>query len=114
VLGSVVPDTTHDIVLMVSELATNACNHGATGFEVRVIPPESGAYIRVEVADDAPGKPALRHPPPSDTNGRGLHIVATLSDRWGVTSQEKDKEKCVWFSVRVPSAASTGDLTPPS
>ena len=100
VLGSVVPDTTDDIILMVSELATNACNHGATAFEVRVIPPASDACVRVEVVDDAPGKPVLRKPPPSDTHGRGLQIVATLSDRWGVT--RKEKEKCVWFSVAVP------------
>ena len=42
----------------------------------------------------------------SETSGRGLLIVATLADRWGVDAD--DRTKTVWFELPVALVASRG------
>ncbi|MFE0381853.1 ATP-binding protein [Streptomyces inhibens] len=74
-----------DVRLCVSELATNAIVHGTRrgrGFHV-AMSAEDG-IVRVEVHDSSPRRPRLRRPTSDDASGRGLHIVAILSDDWGV------------------------------
>jgi anti-sigma regulatory factor (Ser/Thr protein kinase) len=87
----------HDVMVMVSELATNAVKHTDGGFEV-------GAYIdgsdlRVEVSDNDPNIPQVQWVPAGATSGRGLLIVETLSDAWGVTAREGGG-KAVWFQLQ--------------
>lgn len=72
--------------LLVSELATNAIQHGAVRgrfFRVRIT--LTGAALRIAVTD-ARGErlPCEGAPAPDDTHGRGLLLVRTLSARWGV------------------------------
>ena len=54
--------------------------------------------LRVEVRDDTPRKPRLRVPIADDgTNGRGLVLVQSLADAWGVLPHGVGKS--VWFEL---------------
>jgi anti-sigma regulatory factor (Ser/Thr protein kinase) len=88
------------IAVMVSELATNALRHAETSFSVRV--EQTLGTVRIEVSDGGDGHPAVRSPEPSEPSGRGLRIVESLSDAWGVTAAQ-DAGKTVWFTLAVPS-----------
>ena len=89
-----------DVLLCVSELATNALVHGVPpgrGFLLRLVP--CGDGVRVEVHDSGEGVPAV---PQADVRepgegGRGLLLVSELADKWGVG--ERDPGKVVWFEV---------------
>ena len=78
--------------LLVSELAGNAIRHGHTPFTVRVA--VSGA-VRVEVQDGNAVVPTLQAARGDADAGRGLMLIDTLADRWGV--DEVDGGKVVWF-----------------
>jgi anti-sigma regulatory factor (Ser/Thr protein kinase) len=82
---------------MVSELATNAVSHAASGFTV-VVDRHDDA-ISVEVVDTGPGRPAVRSPRPTDRSGRGLRIVDAFADTWGI--DDREGRKAVWFTVRL-------------
>jgi len=92
-----------DVVLVVSELLTNAALHGSGPRELVVELTESA--LRVEVADGEPAKPEPRSPhEPGVPGGHGLHIVEKLCDRWGVTPREDGK--IVWLEVDTSRYAS--------
>lgn len=89
-----------DVVLCVSELATNALVHGVPpgrGFRLRLLP--CGDGVRVEVHDSGGGVPAvpLDDPGGSAEGGRGLLLVSELADKWGVG--EREPGKFVWCEV---------------
>lgn len=85
-----------DVVLLVSELASNAVQHAGTAFEVALtLPP---GRVRASVADDEPSLPQPRSPGQSEVSGRGLKIVRSLSLGWGADSISGDG-KVVWFEV---------------
>ncbi|SNR91600.1 Anti-sigma regulatory factor (Ser/Thr protein kinase) [Streptosporangium subroseum] len=75
--------------LVVSELATNAFRHGLRLAESRAREPIRLSLIRrnslvaCTLNDPGAGFPALRDPAPLDIGGLGLHIVESLSLRWG-------------------------------
>jgi anti-sigma regulatory factor (Ser/Thr protein kinase) len=89
------------VLLVVSELATNAVLHSGTDFEVNV--DTSGDDVRVEVSDAGPGEPVMLEPPPEAPHGRGLQIVNGLASSWGVTPGPAPAGKTVWVSVVAPS-----------
>ena len=76
-------DATVDAVtLCVSELVTNALDHSAPPFELRM---ECGkGRVRVEVSDATTSPPVQRPPDPSALRGRGLQFVDQSATRWGV------------------------------
>ncbi len=85
---------TDDVLLCVSELATNAVLHGVPpgrGYRVRLWLGEQG-QLRVEVHDSGDGEPGEREP--DGESGRGLLIVKALADLWGVG--EGEPGKVVW------------------
>ena len=86
----------HDAVLLVSELATNAVAHAKSSFEVVVA--ADAQHLRVEVCDADPGIPQVQWVPAGATSGRGILIVETLAEAWGVTPQEGGG-KAVWFEL---------------
>lgn len=50
------------------------------------------------MADSGGGQPELRQPSPEELRGRGLQIVRTLSDAWGVAPRPQGAAgKVVWF-----------------
>lgn len=88
------------VELLVSELVGNAVRHtGARTFGLRM--PRRRGWIRVEVRDPSRALPCLLPVRPLDVSGRGLFLVDTLSDRWGVDLQPHGKT--TWFELRVPA-----------
>lgn len=84
-----------DVLLCVSELATNALLHGVPpgrGYALHLALKDPGHLLRIEVHDSGDGTPSLREP--SDESGRGLLLVDALADRWGVG--ERSPGKIVW------------------
>ncbi|MER5937742.1 ATP-binding protein [Streptomyces sp. NPDC001928] len=89
---------TDDLLLCVSELATNALLHGVPpgrGFLLRVR--YDGDVIRIEVHDSGTGVP--RTPDAPDEGGRGLLLVGALADKWGVA--DRTPGKVVWAEFAV-------------
>jgi anti-sigma regulatory factor (Ser/Thr protein kinase) len=83
------------VLLLTSELVTNAVRHAATPFEIRV--DVDADTVHVEVIDgDVDHSPEVQHPRPDDTNGRGLLLVDQLAAGWG--SNRLGRSKAVWFT----------------
>jgi serine/threonine-protein kinase RsbW len=90
-----------DILLCVSELATNAVRHGVPagrGFLLYVALDAEGV-LRIEVHDSGDGEPRLRTGNDQAENGRGLLLVDVLADTWGVG--ERVPGKIVWCQFNV-------------
>jgi hypothetical protein len=89
---------------MAAELAMNAVQHARTQFEVTI--ERVGATVRVEVTDSGGGgHPAARPmpmPPPQSLRGRGLPIVDSLADAWGVIPSPHGPGKSIWFQIGMP------------
>lgn len=86
-----------DVLLMTSELVTNACLHAGGPRELAVSAPAPGR-LRVEVVDANPQAPAVRPMSlPHLPGGHGLRVVAQLSRRWG--ADPRPDGKAVWFEI---------------
>ena len=96
------------LVLMLSELATNAVCHAATDFEVTVQVVGETRRVVVEVTDSAGGDPAPREVAADAPHGRGLRIVQALADAWGVERRRDRCGKTVWFSSILPAGDEAG------
>ena len=83
------------VLLLTSELVTNAYRHAGT--ETRVSVRLDGDCARVEVRDVGRGEPELRPLDTDRTDGRGLQIVDALADRWGYHSNAGGT--AVWFEL---------------
>jgi anti-sigma regulatory factor (Ser/Thr protein kinase) len=70
-----------DGALIVTELASNALRHAASPFRALVEQRPDGLRIGVEDALDVAVEP--RNASADDLSGRGVAIVAALSERWG-------------------------------
>jgi len=86
--------------LLVSEAATNALLHSASGeggsFAVEYL--ISKDLLRVEVHDGGgPSGPRRRVHHPESMTGRGLDLFDALSDRWGVDGSPDGWT--VWFEL---------------
>jgi sigma-B regulation protein RsbU (phosphoserine phosphatase) len=90
--------TLSPVLLMASELATNALEHARTMFGVTV-EVDSDNLIHVEVVDFGSGAPVVRQPHPTDDHGRGLQIVRRLAHTWGVQKREGGVGKSTWFTL---------------
>jgi anti-sigma regulatory factor (Ser/Thr protein kinase) len=82
-------------VLLTSELVTNVIVHARTPLRVDVdveLP-----TLRVAVADDAARTPTLRRTHDARLTGRGMNLVESLADEWGVDPTPSGKS--VWFRL---------------
>jgi anti-sigma regulatory factor (Ser/Thr protein kinase) len=88
-----------DALLLVSELVTNAVEHGRPEIVLTIRPSPPG--IGVSVRDSGQGRPVRPNSKPSstETRGRGLRIVDTLSSAWGVEAADPPPGKVVWFEL---------------
>ncbi|MBD2834559.1 ATP-binding protein [[Kitasatospora] papulosa] len=93
------PEETDVAELLLSELVTNALIHTRNGAVVTVT--SMAARLRVEVRDFTAGQEPAPYVPNADdgTHGRGLLLVQSLADSWGVTA--KALGKVVWFELNV-------------
>ncbi|WP_369192990.1 SpoIIE family protein phosphatase [Streptomyces djakartensis] len=83
------------VLLLVSELVTNAVRFATGPITVRLI--RTGHGLLCEVGDTGNGRPRLRRSDVLDDGGRGLGIVHRLTTRWGV--RWTDDGKVVWAEV---------------
>ncbi|MFB6818336.1 ATP-binding protein [Streptomyces sp. NPDC056347] len=82
--------------LLLSELVTNALIHTAYGAVVTASVAPAG--LRVEVRDFVSGLPLPYVPDADDgTHGRGLFLVESLADSWGISPHALGK--VVWFEL---------------
>jgi anti-sigma regulatory factor (Ser/Thr protein kinase) len=88
-------DTRNNVLLLVSELVTNAVRYATGPVTVRLI--RTGHGLLCEVGDTGNGRPRLGLGALLDDGGRGLHIVHRLTTRWGV--RWTDTGKVVWAEV---------------
>jgi serine/threonine-protein kinase RsbW len=108
-------DLAHDAVTCLSELASNACLHSASGqpggtFTVRVL--TQPGQLRIEVTDG--GGPWITPRHQHHARGRGLAIVAALATQTGITGT--DTGRTAWATFTKPAQpeapASAGDSHP--
>lgn len=85
-----------DVVLIVSELVTNAVRAGAGFIDVQL--KATARQLDLQVSDDAAGWPAPRTADSEDVDGRGLAIVERLADRWHTIAGDPGKTViATWF-----------------
>jgi Histidine kinase-like ATPase domain len=93
-----------DIMIVVSELLTNALRHSlpspattAPGWPVRLGLLQRGHCLLCAVADSSSQVPVLHEPGYLAETGRGLHVIAALCEQWGCTPPGPGG-KVVWAS----------------
>lgn len=85
------------VVLVTSELVTNAITHGVPPMGLRLQRTESEVVVEVRDGNAAP--PRRRRAGPDDEDGRGLAIVDVVATRWGTRSTAAGK--VVWAAHAV-------------
>lgn len=100
------------LVLLVSELVTNAVMHTGRPAVLRLVLPgtvSGEATVRLEVEDTSGRAPVPRCVDGDATGGRGLALVDCLADRWGWSREDAGKR--IWCELdRCPD----GLATPPA
>ncbi|MFH9861533.1 SpoIIE family protein phosphatase [Streptomyces sp. NPDC017202] len=81
--------------LVVSELVTNAIRYGAKPIRLRLI--HDATTLICEVSDTSHTAPHLRRAKTFDEGGRGLLLVAQLTQRWG--SRHNAEGKTIWAEL---------------
>jgi anti-sigma regulatory factor (Ser/Thr protein kinase) len=95
--GVLDPGVLRDAQLLISELVTNSIRHSGSDdpIRLRIWPRRRG--LKAEVADGGYGFEAS---PPSirddEESGRGLLILDTVADRWGIGGDARGR---VWFEL---------------
>ncbi|GAA1231147.1 hypothetical protein GCM10009665_21890 [Kitasatospora nipponensis] len=83
--------------LIVSELVTNAIRYAGGTIRVRLIRDRS---LGCEVSDSGHTSPHLRHAGGDDEGGRGLFIIAQMTQRWG--TRYSSAGKTIWTEQELP------------
>jgi anti-sigma regulatory factor (Ser/Thr protein kinase) len=88
-----------DVLLLATELVTNAVRHSsaAAGQPVRVELLRGTDTLRVAVFDEGTGFTAEAPPEPNEAGGWGLALVDRIADRWAVTPAGSGT--CAWFEI---------------
>lgn len=95
------PEWLDVVVLLATELVTNAILHANTDVEIRYELEQDS--VLVEVADGSSRPPRVLRAPGDEaaagegTSGRGMCIVEALSAEWG--SAKRLGGKAVWFRL---------------
>lgn len=91
-----------DVLLVVSELVTNACLHAEGPESLRVLRLDD--VLRLEVADRGAGQPAPRTPHRAGRpGGHGMFIVQRLCRDWGIDRTPGAPGKTVWAELGAPA-----------
>ncbi|MFH8366914.1 ATP-binding protein [Streptomyces sp. NPDC018031] len=112
----VTEDLVQSLLLIVSELVTNAVRHAAVlSPEITVELSVGGGWIRVAVEDDHPYRPKALEADQSRTGGRGLLLVQAVAEEAGGThdvSHVAGGGKAVWAVLPLAPAGGTGAAPP--
>ncbi len=101
-------DLCDDVNWVISELVTNALNHGLADSSrarwarpIRLCLALQLAHVLCIVSDPGAGAPVVREPDYWRESGRGLRVVESCSDRWGWNALDGGG-KAIWaaFGVR--------------
>jgi histidine kinase-like protein len=102
-------DLDGDVGVVVSELLTNAFRHALPRPAAcqRQPPIRLGLFhpghgVLCAVADPSDQIPVVKQPDYFAETGRGLHVIASLSDRWGWTAPNQ-AGKVVWAMFSAPA-----------
>ncbi|MET9378450.1 ATP-binding protein [Streptomyces sp. NPDC003035] len=91
-----------DVLLVVSELVTNACLHADGPEALRVV--RRAGVLRLEVTDRGAGQPAPRTPHRGGRpGGHGMFIVQRLCLDWGIERRPGAPGKTVWAELAAPA-----------
>ncbi|MEU6546575.1 SpoIIE family protein phosphatase [Streptomyces sp. NPDC046859] len=88
--------------LVLSELVTNAIRYGGEPIQVRLI---RDRVLTCEVSDSSSTSPHLRYAATTDEGGRGLFLVAQMTERWG--TRYTSQGKVIWAEQALPGAVHT-------
>ena len=100
------PSRMSDLLLMISELVSNAWVHGRGQIVLRL--QVDDGVVRGEVIDQGAGfEREVRARGPEEVGGRGLFLVDALSTSWGI----HEGTTHVWFELAAQSDA-TGQPSP--
>jgi anti-sigma regulatory factor (Ser/Thr protein kinase) len=86
-----------EVLLLVSELVTNAVVHAKSDLEV--VMRHTPQLLRVEVHDRDPRRVAALAWTQDQERGRGVALVEALSDVWGTDDEQIGK--VIWFEVGI-------------
>jgi anti-sigma regulatory factor (Ser/Thr protein kinase) len=84
------------VLLLLSELATNAVRHGGEPISVSLVVDDD--QVHIEVDDESPDLPRLMPLDPYRVGGNGMRLVDALASSWGVRREAGDG-KTVWADV---------------
>ncbi len=99
-LRDVTDEACLDVELAATELLTNAYEHAAGPFELRLLRPRGRPMVRLEVDDACPHLlPQPRGDAPTDHRGRGLMMIKAVSRAWGV--RLNSDRKTIWAEISV-------------
>ncbi|MFJ9575860.1 SpoIIE family protein phosphatase [Streptomyces sp. NPDC101191] len=91
--------------LILSELITNAIRYGAAPVRVRLLRDRT---LTCEVWDGSSTAPHLRYAATMDEGGRGLFLVAQVSDHWG--TRYTPEGKVIWAEQPLPTTDGAGPV----
>jgi anti-sigma regulatory factor (Ser/Thr protein kinase) len=91
-------DLYDDVDLVFTELTSNAVRHGGGLCEAQLA--NTGDHLRLVAVDNDPRAPAVRARGAAQPNGRGMHLIQAIADRWGVHRHHTEIGKRVWVDLR--------------
>ena len=93
-----------DVLIVVTELVTNAYDHGRGPSEIRMNYAPRPCLVRIEVDDGSLAHPVVASPSLTRPGGRGMLIVEKLTAAWGVREHRETGGKTVWAEVACDGA----------
>ena len=111
--GALPADVREDVLLLLTELVSNAVRHADTGPDARVRVElwHRSRTVRVAVYDEGPGFVAQAAVPGwHQKSGWGLQLVDRIADHWAVTATPNGT--CVGFEIRYDQSGSGHRLAP--
>ncbi|MEV4439450.1 ATP-binding protein [Streptomyces sp. NPDC049577] len=99
-------ELTDTALVLTSEAVTNAVNacrtRGCTQPVTLLAEWTDREQLLVLVHDDAPGTPTPRTAAPDAESGRGLMLIESGAEAWGVCTQGGGPGKATWFTLGAP------------
>lgn len=92
-----IKDRRTDVVLLASEIVTNAVEHAESEINLLLELTQSDGWLRVSLADGSSLRPMVREMDHRRPRGRGMQMVEHVAQRWGVDDVAGGKR--VWFET---------------